>query len=377
MNLSGIPSIIRTKLSEKGILKTLDVYIIKKFLGTFFFLIALIIGISIIFDISEKIDDFIEKKAPLVDIIFKYYFNFIPYYVNLFLFLFVFLSVIFFTSKMAARCEIVAILSSGVSFNRLLYPYFLSALVLAIFSFLLSAYIIPPANRVRLDFENTYINGVLFNEETNIHKQVEPNVYMYISSYNVLNDMGSRFSIEKFKNKKLVYKMMSDFVLWDTVKHVWIATNYYIRTIDNGIEKIEEGQRKEFDIKIAPKEFKRRSTDLQTMNIKTLNEFIKEQRLHGAENLNVYLVESYKLYAFPFATFILTMIGVSIASRKVRGGTGVFLGIGLLISFAYILFLQIASQFAISSTVSPLLAVWTPNIIFSILGIYLYRSAPK
>jgi lipopolysaccharide export system permease protein len=174
----------------------LDRYIIKKFLGTFVFSIILIIALAVVIDISEKIDVFIEKQVPLHEILFDYYFNFIPYYTNLFLFLFVFISVVFFTSKMAGKSEIIAILGSGISFHRLMYPYFFSALVLAILSYFLGNFFIPPANKVRLDFENTYINGTYYNNDRNIHKQVSPGVYIYLESFNTTSNTANKFTIE-------------------------------------------------------------------------------------------------------------------------------------------------------------------------------------
>ncbi len=358
-------------------LKTLDRYIIKKFLGTFIFSIILIISLAIIIDLSEKIDSFIEKQVPLNEIIFRYYINFVPYYINLFLFLFVFISVVFFTAKMADNSEIIAILGSGISFRRLMYPYFISALVLAVSSFFLSNFIIPPANRERLNFENTYINGTYYNSDRNIHKQISPGVFIYMESFNTLNNTGNKFSIEHFKNENLISKLISKKVVWDSTINKWTIYDYYIREIRRNKDIIIKGKKIDTSLNITPIDFQRRDTEKSTMDYFELNKYIAEKKLRGESNVNTYIIEKQQRRAFPFSTFILTLIGVSLASRKTKGGTGLKLGIGLLISFVYIFSMQIAAQFSIKGGFSPVLAAWTPNIIFAIVAVFLYRIAPK
>jgi len=358
-------------------LKKIDLFIIKKFLGTFFFSIVLIISIAIVFDLSEKMDDFMEKKVPINEIIFKYYVNFVPYYVNLFMFLFVFIAVILITSKMAGQSEIIAILSAGVSFRRLMYPYFISALVLAIFSFFLSNFVIPHSNATRLDFEGKYIKGTFYNQERNIHKQISPGVFLYIENYNTSSDIAYKFTLEKFENKRLVSKLISDFAEWDTIVNKWKVTNYYIRTFKDSSQTVVHGGTIDTSITMFPDDFKQRLTDIETLNYWELNDFIAAQRLHGADNINVFLIEKYKRIVYPLATFILTLIGVSLSSRKVRGGTGLNIGIGLLLSFSFILAMQISTQFSINSTMPAIISVWIPNLIYLIIGIFLYRRAPK
>ncbi|MCK5536963.1 MAG: LptF/LptG family permease [Bacteroidales bacterium] len=358
-------------------LKKLDVYIIKKFLGTFFFTIVLILGIAIVFDISEKIDDFIEKEAPFRAIVFDYYFNFVPYYGNLFSFLFVFISVIFFTSKMAVHSEFIAMLGSGMSYRRIMRPYMISAAVIAVFSWFLSNWVIPHSNSVRLDFENTYINNTFRFQGRNYHKQISPGVYVFIESYNNKLDMGSKFSMEKFENGKLVSKLVSDYIKWDTTSNKWRIHNYRIRYFLEDGESIERGKKIDTTLNMERADFHRRATDVETMNHTELNYFIEKERLSGSGNTNAYLIEKYKRTAFPFSTFILTMMGVSLASRKVRGGTALYLGIGLGLSFSYILFMQISFQFSIGSNLSPLIAVWIPNVLYGIIALFLFRLAPK
>ena len=359
------------------IVKTLDLYIIKKFLGTFFFSIAIIISIAIIFDFAEKLDDFVEKEAPISGIVFDYYLNFAPYFANLFSFLFTFIAVIFFTSKMAARTEIIAILSSGISFRRFLYPYFISATIIATLSFLLSSYIIPPANKERLEFAKKYIKNPYRNREKNIHKQISPGVYIYLQSFNNQTNTGYKFSVEEFENGHLKGKLFSDYVKWDSTEQKWTIYNYYIRHIDGMSEEIEQGKKKDTIINLHPEEFSSKWYLFETMTNPELDEYIRSEQMRGGQNLEPFILEKYKRYAFPFSSFILTLIGVSLASRKTRGGTGAHIGLGILISFSYILFMQVTSQFAISGSTSPIIAVWIPNVIFSIIALYLYSKAHK
>lgn len=356
----------------------LDGYIIRKFLGTFFFAMLLIIVITVVFDISEKIDDFIEKKAPLQAILFDYYLNFIPYFVSLFSSLFIFISVIFFTSKMAYQSEIIAILSSGVSFWRFLYPYFIGACILALFSFVINDVIIPPANKHRLEFEDTYIKRPVVFLQQNVHKQVEPGLFVYLQSFSNSSETAYQFSMERYQGDRMVSKLMSESALWDKDKEKWTIRNYYIRDIDSvGNETLRVGASIDTTINLNPSEFKRRDNFVETMSISELKDFIDELKMQGADNINMFVIEMNKRIASPFSTFILTLIGVSLSTRKVRGGIGIHVAIGITISFLYILFMQFSSEFATKGNLHPVLAAWVPNIIFGIVGIVLYRLAPK
>lgn len=359
-------------------LTILDIYIIKKFLGTFFFALILIIVVAVVFDFSEKVDDFLEKKAPANAIIFDYYFNFIPHFAVLFSSLFTFISVIFFTSKMAYDTEIIAILASGMSFRRLLVPYIISAVIISGFSFALSNYVIPGANRTRLEFEELYIRNNPYNyDKRNVHKQISPGIYIFMESFSNSSDMGYKFSMEKFENGKLSSKLMADYIRWDTTKRKWNLQNYYIRDLKGLDETITQGQSTDTTINLDPGEFKRRDDFVETMNLGDLNYYIKTLRSQGSDNINSFIIEKQKRMAYPISTFILTMIGVTLSSQKVRGGIGMQLGVGLGLSFGYILFMQFSSQFAISGTLSPFLAAWVPNFIFIIISVVLYRLAPK
>jgi lipopolysaccharide export system permease protein len=365
-------------LINKLKLRIIDYYIIRKFLGTFFFALLMIITIVVIFDISEKIDDFIGKHATLKQVVFDYYLNFIPYFAVLFSSLFTFISVIFFTSKMAYNTEIIAILNSGMSFRRLLYPYILSAAFLSSFSFLLSNYVIPGANRKRFAFEELYVRNSQYDyTKRNIHKQIEPGTFVYLESFSNMAGVGYKFSMEKFEGNILVSKLMAENIRWDSITNKWQLNNYYIRKINGDHETLSKGLKKDTVISLDPKEFKRRDNFVEAMSIHELNSYIKMMKLQGADNLSLYIIEREKRLAYPLSTFILTMIGVTLSTRKVRGGIGVHIGVGLTLSFAYILFMQFSSQFAISGALSPMLAAWIPNIIFAGISLYLYKIAPK
>lgn len=358
-------------------LKRLDVYIIKKFLGTFFYSIILIISIAIIFDFAERMDDFIDGKAPFKSIIFDYYLNFIPYFTNLFSYLFVFISVIFFTSKMAQDTEIIAILSSGVSFKRFMKPYLISAGVITILSLGLANFVIPHATKKKLEFEYKYIRNAYRNDQDHIHKQIEPGTFVYLESYSVETDMAYKFSIEKFENGKLISKLMSEFAQWDSIKNSWRLNNYYIRTFAPDHDIIVQGITLDTTIKLRPEDFKRRVEIVETMDYNRLNQFIEEQKMEGSENVEAFLVQKYQRLINPLSAFVLTIIGLSVSSRKVRGGIGMHLGIGLMLSFSYILFLQISTNMAIGGTLPPILGVCMPTIIYSVIAVFLYRLTPK
>lgn len=359
-------------------MKKLDLYILRKFLGTFFFAILLIISISVVFDMAEKIDDFLENKAPLQAIVFDYYANFIPYFANLFTPLFVFIAVIFFTSKMAYQTEIIAILSSGVSFRRLLLPYLLGAAIIGTFSFILGAYVIPPANKVRLDFENTYIKKRRETGRNNIHMQIEPDVFVYVRRYSSLREVGDDFSLEIFEGKRLLKKITADTAVYDTDTQGWSLRRYTVREfLDDDRQRIEEGRRMDTLLNMKPADFKEERKFFETMNNLELDDYITEQQQRGVGNVEEFLIEKYRRTASPFSAFILSVMGLSLASRKVRGGMGLHIGVGIALSFAYILFMTVSTTFAINGNMSPLLAVWMPNLMFSLIAIVLYRRAPK
>lgn len=358
-------------------IKKIDLYIIKKFLGTFFFSLGLIIIIVIIFDITERLDDFIEKEAPLDEIVFDYYMNFIPYFVNLFSALFVFISVIIFTANMASKTEIVAILAGGISFYRLLMPYLVSAVILTALSFYLNNFVIPKANQKRLAFEEIYIKNPYRNVAQDIHRQIAPGNFIYFENYNNMSNVGFKFSLESFENGELKYKLLSDFIKWDTIKEKWSIHNYRIREFDGEKEYLSTGAIKDTSLNFYPDEFGKRNNIVEMYNYFELNNAIEQELFKGSEKVVYLEFEKYKRMVFPFATIILTVIGVSIASRKVRGGIGIHIMIGFVISFSFIVFMEFSRTFAINGGAPPLLAIWIPNILFGILALVLLFKAPK
>ncbi len=358
-------------------MQKLDWYILKKFLGTFFFTLSLILLIVIIFDVSEKIDDFLEHELSIKTIIFDYYLNFIPYFGNLFSPLFIFISVIFFTSKMTNDSEVIAILNSGMSFSRFLRPFIIASIILGILSFLLGNFIIPPSNSKRIDFENKYLRNKYYSNKKNIHIQILPNQYIYMQSYNSKREIGYKFTIEKFNDNKLISKLKSDYAQYDSINNVWQINNYEIREFKDEKQIIKKGIRMDTTINLHPSEFTKRKSLVETMNFFELNNYIKREEMRGSEQIISHKIEKHKRIAFPFSSIILTLIAVAIASRKIRGGIGMHLGIGIIIAFTYILFMQISTTFAINSNLDPKLSVWIPNFLYVILSLVLLNKAQK
>lgn len=355
-------------------LKKIDIYIIKKFLGTYFFAIALIISIAVVFDINEKLDSFL--NAPLKAIVVDYYLNFIPYFANLFSPLFTFIAVIFFTSKLADNSEIIAMLSSGISFRRLMIPYMISAAIIAGVTFYLNSYVIPPANITRIEFQNKYVKNKKVDYASNIQLQVEPGVIAYMSRYDNNTKTGYRFSLEKFEGKILKSRLTAQTVTYDSAYH-WIIKDYMIRNFNGMREELTRGSRLDSIITIEPSDFLISRYDSELMTTSALKTYIDRQKKRGVANIKDFEIEYEKRFAMTAASFILTVIGMSLSSRKVKGGMGVNIGIGLLLSFSYILFSTVSSTFAVSGATSPRVAVWLPNIVYSIIAVYLYRKAPK
>ena len=354
----------------------LDWYIVKKFLGTFFFTLALILLIVIVFDISEKIDDFLESEVTIKSIIMDYYLNFIPYFGNLFSPLFIFISVIFFTSKMANDTEIIAILNSGMSFRRLLKPFMISALVLGVLSFVLGNFVIPSSNSERINFENKYLKSKRYSRAKNIHMQIQPGQYIYMESFNSTRNIGYKFTLENFKNGKLASKLKSDYIQYDTLSHKWTINKYEVREFRDNGEIISNGASIDTSLNLSPHDFTKRKSLVETMNMFELNDYIADEELKGSEQLVYHKIEKHKRVAFPFASIILTLIAVAIASRRTRGGIGIHLGIGILIAFTYILFMQVSTTFATNSNLAPVLAVWIPNLCYMVLaGVLLYKAS--
>lgn len=361
-------------------MKRLDRYIIVKFIGTYFFAILLIISISIVFDFNENMAKFSTNHAPWRAIIFDYYANFVPYFANLFSPLFVFIAVIFFTSKLAGNSEVIAMLATGTSFRRLLRPYMLSAALIAGINFYLGAYIIPSGNIVRQNFETIYKNKKKNTSASNVMLQVGPGVIASIQQYDNLTKRGYGFRLYKFENKKLVSHLTANTIQYDTIsdeRYHWKATNYKIRTLKGLREKIESGQEVDTLIMMEPMDLVYSKGQQEQFTSPELLRYISKQQERGSTNVVQYEVEYHKRIATSFASFILTIIGASLSARKRKGGMGLALGIGLALSFAYILLQTVSSTFAIQGGMEPLLAAWIPNLLYIIIAYFCYRQAPN
>lgn len=371
---------VRRWFRDHSVFSRLDRYIIGKFLGTYFFSIALIISIAVVFDYSENIDKFIEKNAPMNLILTDYYLNFIPYYSNLFSQLFVFISVIFFTTKLADNSEIIAMMSTGVSFRRLMRPYMFSALVISALTFCLGCYVIPKGNAIRVKFENTYKRRDVQTFTSNVQLEVDSGVIAYIGRYEDTQKTGYEFTLDKFENKKIVSHLQANTIQYDSVApepYHWIITNYQTRDFQGMREIIKNGSRLDTIIKMEPQDFLIMKGQQETLSSPELRDYIERQKRRGFANIKEFEIEYWKRGASAFAAFILTIIGASLSARKRKNGMGVALASGVALSLVYILFQTVSATFAINADFPPIVAAWLPNVIYCFIAFYLYKKAPR
>lgn len=367
-------------LNPKHYLKILDWYIIKKFIGTYFYAIALIISISIVFDVNENLAKFTQYHAPLKAIVFDYYMNFVPYFANLFSPLFVFIAVIFFTSKLAGNSEIISMLAAGVSKRRLMRPYMISAALISALTFYLGSYVIPKGTVVRQNFETLYKNKKKNTAAENVQLQVGKGVIAYIQFYDNNRKRGYGFCLDKFENKKVVSHMTATEIQYDTIaesKYHWKATNWRIRDMRGMREKITNGATLDTLVMMEPTDLVFSKGQQETFTSPQLRDYISKQIDRGSGNVVQYEVEYHKRIASSFASFILTTIGLSLSSRKRKGGMGMYLGIGLALSFGYIMLQTVSATFAIQANTPAMLAAWIPNMLFAVVAWFCYRKAPN
>ena len=358
-------------------MKILDRYIIGKFLGTFFFTMTLIILIVVVIDLSEKVDDFIEKKAPFSAIVFDYYLNFIPYYVSLLSPLFIFIAVIFFTAQLANRSEIIAILGSGVNYTRFLFPYFIGATIIGLLNFALSAFIVPPCHKKAEAFEDIYVRTKKKVLSSQIYLRPSPGTYISLESYNSEDSSGYNFSSDYFIGTEKIYHLQAERIYWNKNKKKWSLENYMLRKYFQNGQSVQSGFKKDTLINVHPDELTKANKVIGTMDYFELNREIANTKLTGSGNLDALQVEQYKRIASSFAMLVLTLLGVAISARKVRGGVGIHLGVGLFASFIFLLLSQFSTTFGISGQMPPIIAVWIPNIVYLGIGIYVAIKAPK
>ncbi len=357
-------------------LTIIDRYILGKFLGTYFLATLLMLLVIAMFDTTEKLDAFL--VAPLKETLFDYFASFLPYFANQLSPLFVFISVIFFTTKLADNSEIIAMLSSGITFRRLLRPYMIGAAILAALTFALSNYIIPPTNVNRIAYTNKYVKNRAVEYGTNIQLMVRPGEVAYFGRFDNTTKNGYRFSLDKFNDKEIISRLTASSVEYDTTRQYhWKLKDFMVRDFDGMNEKIRKGTSLDTIIPIEPKDFLISVNDQETLTTPQLAEYIRKQKMRGVANIKNFEIEKEKRLAETAAAFILTLIGMSLSSKKIKGGMGLNIGIGLALSFSYILFSTITSSFAINGYTSPAVAMQIPNIVYLIIGIVLYRRASK
>lgn len=358
-------------------MKTLDRYIIKKFLVTFIFTLGLFALISVFIDISEKIDDFLKRKPSLYVIVFEYYIYFIPYILGMFSPIFVFLSAMFFNSKLAQNSEIIAILNSGINYRRFLQPYFIAASILAATFLYLNTIIIPICDKKRYVFEEEWIREHKTTQSNNISYVIEPGTILHLESFNYLDSTGFNASIERFENNKVTQRIFANRLAWNREKQNWRMEFFQRRIFKNGNEYVDKGRQLDTTLKIKPDEFIIKSQFVSSMTNPELNEYIRREKEKGSANISKYYVELYKRIANPFSFFVLTLLAVAISSRKSRGGTGLALGIGIFLTFTFLLVIQIFNTLGMTNVLPPPIAVWIPNILFMTIAIFMAKASPK
>lgn len=346
----------------------LDRYIIRKFLGTYIFSLALILAITVMFDINEKMDAF--QKASWHEILFDYFANFIPYFANQFSPLFVFISVIFFTSKLAGHSEIIAMVSSGLSYRRMLVPYLFCAAVIAAATWYVGAYVIPPGNAKRIEFTNKYVKDQRVSVIANVQMKIAPDQVIFFGDFNATNNRGSRFSLDTFEGQRLKSRLTAGTATWRG-GYSWRLRNFNERRFLADREDVRSGAELDTVIVLTPTDIIISQQDQEKMTTPELRAYIVRQQERGAGNISRYEVEYHRRYASCAAAFILTIIGVSLSSRKIKGGMGINIGLGLVLSFAYILFMGVTQSFAVSGMTTPFVAMWIPNFVFSIIALIL------
>lgn len=356
-------------------LKTLDRYIIRQFLGTFFLILVLIMAIAVVFDVSEKTEDFAKMTAGWKEILFDYYVNFVLYYSNLFSGLLIFIGVLLFTSKLAGRTEVIAMLSSGVSYPRFLRPYFITATLLTALALYMNHEVLPRANKTRLAFEKAHIWSTFRIHDHHLLREIEPGTIAYFESYDAPLRTGFRFSLEDWDDGALKSKLICERAVYDTLSGRWTLHNWQLRNL--APETVTRGDVMDTLIPFKPADLGQRLAIAGAMGREEIAEFIKAEKARGSSTVAHYEVERHQRTSYPFATYVFTLIGVGIASRKVRGGTGVHLALGVLLVLLYVFAMKLTTVAATNASFDPLIAVWIPNVIFGLVGIWIYWKAPK
>jgi lipopolysaccharide export system permease protein len=358
-------------------MKLLDKYILKKFLTAFFFTVVVLVMVICVIDFTEKNDDFLKHSLGIKQIMLEYYLNLFPYYANLLSPITVFIAVVFVTAQLAARTEIVAILASGVSFKRLLVPYLMGSAILAVVTIALTGWIIPYANKTRVNFERKYTKNPYVYKGRNVHIKIGPNSYAYMESYNNVSNVGYKFALETVEGTLLKRRMTAEAITWDSTKRAWLLSPQLVRIINGPKETLLTLPARDTTLNLYPKDFASTYRLSETLTLPELNRFIKQKIERGASDTQIYLSDKYERYAYPYAMFILTIIGVIMSARKSRAGVGGQIALGFVLAFVFIIFVILSRNFAQVGDLNPMLAAWIPSIVFTCIGLVLYRVVPR
>ncbi|GJM59784.1 MULTISPECIES: LptF/LptG family permease [Persicobacter] len=357
-------------------LKILDRYILKKFLTSYVFVVMVLVSVICIIDMTEKNDKYLQNKLPMMEIL-AYYGDFALYMGNFITPLMVFITTVFVTSKLASHTEIIAILSSGVSFKRFMRPYFVGATLLAVVSFFANAYLIPNSNKSRLEFERAYLERQFYFDDQHVHIKLSPESYLYLKSYNNSSNTGYRVTLETIEGNELKSKLTARRMKWNREKESWTLYNWQQREINGMEEIVTKGNELDSAFNLLPKYFENQEKEYEALTLPELDMAIADLQSRGSETWKEYEIEKFVRYTSPFAILILTFIGITVSARKARGGTGVQVAIGFVLAFVYIIFFMFGRTLAEKGTLTPIIAVWIPNIVFGCIGVYLYRTVPK
>ncbi|RIJ33528.1 LptF/LptG family permease [Pontibacter oryzae] len=358
-------------------MKLLDKYILKKFLTTYVFTVLILVAVILVIDFTEKNDDFIKTNPSITEIIFDYYLNLIPFWANMLSPITVFIATVFVTAKLASHTEIIAVLSSGVSFRRFLVPYIMGASLIGATIFVLIGWVIPNANKKSVAFQVKYIKSPFTYDSRNIHIKIGPETYVYMESYNNTAHVGYNFALETIDSTKLTRKLSTNSITWNAEKEKWHIDRYTLRTFDGENETIYKGENLDTTLNLRPKDFESTYKLEQTLTLTQLNDFINEKINRGADDIEIYLIEKYERFSYPFAIVILTVIGVIVSARKARGGVGFQIALGFFLAFIFIIFVITSRSLAQVGDIAPQIAAWIPTIVFTGIGFLLYRYVPR
>lgn len=354
-------------------------------------MVLILLAVITVIDLTEKMDKYAKANLGGMEIL-GYYLDFIPWIGSLVTPITIFIATVYVCARMAGHTEVIAILSSGVSFKRMLLPYFIGAFIVAAISFVLSGWIIPNSNKSRLAFEVQYLKNKYYFDKQNIHIQVAPNTYLYMKSYNNTNETGYQFTLEKFQDNKLIEKLTAHRIEWDTAKQKWTLRDWRIKRVEGIFDKnqamptavrtetkeqVYSGTTLDTALVIHPKEFESDYRKYDGMTLNELGHYIRTLRARGSTGIEVYEVEKYTRYSAPFTIFILVFMGVIVSARKSRGGTGLQIALGFLLSFVFILFFTLFRTFAENGSMPPQISVWIPNLVFAVISLVMYKYVPR